>query len=144
MLGTLLVAGCGGEHDGSAGSAEPQPAARAAQSGRIVDLAGALPPQEKAALASRLADSRLVTVVIVETGKAQSLEQIGWAVGGSGGDRRSTLVLIDPETRQVRLEGELAPEEKAAVASAMRDDLVAGRVAAALNRGLTRLEQLGR
>jgi uncharacterized membrane protein YgcG len=117
------------------------------QGGRIVDLAGVLAPAEKLALGRRLAlqqqaDGRAVMVIILEAGKRQSLEQVGWAVGGAGGATGPFLILIDPATRQVRLEGSLGLEQKAAVAAAMRDNLAAGRLAAAIDRGLTRLEQL--
>jgi uncharacterized membrane protein YgcG len=150
MLGTLLVAGCGGERDSAVGAAdtvERQRVGALDQGGRIVDLAGVLAPAEKLALGRRLAlqqqaDGRAVMVIILEAGKRQSLEQVGWAVGGAGGATGPFLILIDPATRQVRLEGSLGLEQKAAVAAAMRDNLAAGRLAAAIDRGLTRLEQL--
>lgn len=137
MLGTLLVTGCGGEQEGAADRAGRQAAAPASAGGRVIDLAAVLTPAEQTALVQRLAKSGDVTVVIVKTGPAQSLEQIGWAVGRPG----SLLLLLDPESRKVRVEGELSPEAKAAVASAMSADLSAGRVAAGVSRGLDRLAQ---
>jgi uncharacterized membrane protein YgcG len=150
MLGTLLVAGCGSEQDGALPAADQgqrQPAIPLDQGGRIVDLAGALDPAEKLALGRRLAlqqqaDGRAVMVIILKAENGQSLEQVGWAVSGSGGATSPLLILIDPTSRQVRLEGDLRLEHRAAVAAAMRDDLAAGRLRAAIDGGLSRLEQL--
>lgn len=150
MLGTLLLASCGGERDDASppvAHADRQPSAISDQGGRVVDLADALSPAERLALGRRLAyeqqaDGRPVMVVILQTDKNQSLEQVGWAVSGTGGANRSFIILVDPEQKRVRLEGDLQPESKAAVAAAMRNDLAAGRVAAAIERGLVRLEQL--
>nr|WP_314446519.1 TPM domain-containing protein [uncultured Sphingomonas sp.] len=145
VLGTLLAAGCG----------EPEVAAPATnkaapsldQGGRVIDLAGVLTPAEKSALGQRVAtlqqaDGRPVMVVILETGKGQSLEQVGWAVGAAAGDHGPLLLLLDPETGQVRLEGGLPAEGKAKVAAAMQPDLASGRPAKAIERGLAQLERM--
>jgi uncharacterized membrane protein YgcG len=144
MVAPLLLAACETEPAARGASDEVHPAD---QGGRIVDLAGALSEQEERELARRLAsghqaDGRPVMVVVIEASKEQSLEQVGWAVGGRAGATRPFLVLVDPATRRVRFEGDLHPEQKAAVAAAMTEDLAAGRTAAAIGRGLTRLEQL--
>ncbi|WP_300973952.1 TPM domain-containing protein [Sphingomonas sp. LHG3406-1] len=147
MLGTLLVAGCGGERDGAT------PAVGVGErsspndgGGRIIDLAGVLTPAEKLALDRRVAherqaDGRAVLFIVLKADEAQSLEQVGWAVGRSIGASRPIIVLIDPASRQVRVEGDIRLEDKAAVAAAMRDDLATGKIAQAVDRGLTRLEQ---
>ncbi len=145
MVAPLLLAGCEVERtpaDKQSVGVRPHD-----QGGRILDLAGVLEPADKLALGRRLAfeqqaDGRAVMVIIMEAGKEQSLEQVGWAVSGASGATGPFLMLIDPTSRQVRLEGSLRPEQKAAVAAAMRDDLAAGRLRAAIDRGLTRLEQL--
>lgn len=150
MLGTLLVAGCSGERDGAvADRAEPTgalPSQGPRGGGRIIDLAGALQPAERATLGRSLSQAeparrRQVVVVILVADQAQSLEQVGWAVGG-GGANRPILLLVDPTKRQVRLEGDLPVEAKAAVAAAMQTDLARGQVATAVERGLARLGQV--
>lgn len=140
MLGTLLIAGCGSERDGAADRLTLQAVAPVKNGGRVIDLAAVLTSAEKTALAQRLGSSADVTVVIVKADPAQSLEQIGWAVGRPG----SLLLLLDPQSHQVRVEGELPPAARATVASAMSADLAAGRVAAAIDKGLVRLQELDR
>ena len=148
-VGGILV-GCDPAPTAETGSeAGPVAAQRAAhdQGGRIIDLADALAPADEASLSTRLreeqqADGRAVTVALVRPNSGDSLERVGWAVGGSRGPARPLLLLVDPASAQVRIEGDLQPEARAAVASAMQPDLRAGRVAAAVNAGLDRLEQL--
>jgi hypothetical protein len=82
-------------------------------------------------------------IVLLKPQPGDSLERIGWAAGG-GQQGVPLLVLVDPEGAQVRIEGDLSPERRAAVASAMRERLRAGEVAAAVLSGLDRLEQLER
>lgn len=145
LVATLALAGCRAEQGEESGirAADERPAG---QGGRVVDLAGTLKPAEKASLADRLAslqraDGRRVMVVVIDPGRAQSLEQVGWAVGGGQGAARPLLLLVDPASRRVRIEGDLQPPAKAAIAAAMQPDLAAGHVAAAIDRGLSMLER---
>lgn len=146
MLGALLLAACEGEQP-EAAPAEKVAEPAADQGGRLLDLAEALDPDEETALARRLArqqqaDGRPVMVVVIETGETQSLEQLGWAVGGGGSGIRPHLLLVDPAARRVRIEGDLRPEARAQVAAAMQSELTSGRVAAAIDRGLVQLERM--
>jgi uncharacterized membrane protein YgcG len=145
MVATLALAGCKAERGADNGprADDERPAG---QGGRIVDLAGTLKPAEEAALARRLAaqqqaDGRPVMVVVIDPGREQSLEQVGWAIGGGQGAARPLLLLVDPASGRVRIEGDLQPPAKAAVAASMQPDLAAGRVAAAIDRGLLMLER---
>jgi uncharacterized membrane protein YgcG len=142
MVAPLLLAAC--EADPAAHVA-PGEAHASDQGGRIVDLAEALSEQEERAIADRLAaqqaDGRAVMVVVIQPDKHQSLEQVGRAVGGGAETTGRLLLLVDPATRRVRLEGDLLAQQKAEVAAAMTDDLAAGRTAAAIGRGLTRIGQ---
>lgn len=123
-------------------------AAAAHQRGRVIDLADALGPAEEEALTRRLAGTqqagrRTVMVILIEPNGGQSLEQVGWAVGGNnGGSSSAVMILANPKTRQVRVEGDLKPEARAMVAAAMQEGLTAGRIAQAVESGLVRLEQL--
>jgi uncharacterized membrane protein YgcG len=143
MVAPLLLAGC---EVARAPANEQSAGARAqGQGGRIVDLADALSAAEEQALDRRLAgrekaDGSRVMVVVIEPGKQQSLEQVGWAVGGGSAAKRPLLMLVDPASRRVRIEGDLGPERRAEVASAMQPGLAGGRVAEAIERGLSRLE----
>jgi uncharacterized membrane protein YgcG len=144
ILATLLLTGC--EDGGEALGNRVENERLLDQGGRVADLADALTPPEELALARRLAyqqqaDGRSVMVVILEAGRGQSLEQIGWAVG-AGAPPSSFLLLVDPAQRRVRVEGDLQPDGRAQVAGAMQAELAAGRVAAAVDKGLLRLEQL--
>lgn len=115
--------------------------------GQVIDLAGALDPQEMQELAQRLAgtqraEARPLIVVLIQPDGGQSLEQVGWAVGNGPAGDRSTIILVDPRTRQVRLEGDLDPARRAEVAAAMRDGLASGQVYQAITAGIARFEQL--
>ena len=136
-----------GGNDAVAGMAARKDEARSTAKVRgVVDSAEALSADEERVIGDRLArgqeaDGRSVIIVTVRQGKDESLERVGWAAnaGRPGGP---FLLLVDPNTRQVRVEGDLAPEGRAAVAAAMQADLRSGRVASAVGQGLDRLEAL--
>lgn len=115
---------------------------------RLLDTVGVLADDDAKAIAARLARGELATgrpvvvVTLVPQG-GNSMEQVGWAISGDTVAKRTLLILVDPKQRVVRVEGQLAAEAKAAIASAMQSDLRGNRVAAAINRGLDRLEQVG-
>ncbi|GLR47409.1 TPM domain-containing protein [Sphingomonas astaxanthinifaciens] len=109
--------------------------------GRVIDTAQVLSPAEEQAIAARIAGGRSIFVVTLVPAGGDSMERIGWAVSNSSAANRPLLLLVDPRQAAVRIEGELAPEKKAAVASAMQADLKAGKAAAAIGRGLDVLGQ---
>ncbi|MFC7536781.1 TPM domain-containing protein [Sphingomonas sp. GCM10030256] len=115
--------------------------------GRIIDQAGALDGVARKALGERL--DRLdkqkgvsAAVVLLKPTQGTSLEVVGWAVGGQNPNRQ-LLIMIEPETRQVRIEaaGQLSPEQSARVAAAMRADLARGHVRSAIENGISALER---
>jgi hypothetical protein len=139
--GSTLSVGVGVDPVGAACKAKLQ-----GQNGRVIDLAEALTPAEMQSLSVRLSKlqqtvGRAVMVILIEP-QGQSLEQVGWAVGKGVASRRPVMILADPATRQVRIEGELSPEAKAQVAVAMQEGLKAGRAGQAVERGLIRLGEV--
>jgi uncharacterized membrane protein YgcG len=140
----LLACGKGpaGETLREADSTGAQAAARVVKvqaKGRVIDTADVLSPDEEKAIAARLASGRLIFVVTIVPSGGDSMERIGWAVSNSAAATKPLLLLIDPKQSSVRIEGELAPEAKAAVASAMQPGLRAGKVAEAVGVGLDTL-----
>lgn len=155
MAATVLLsaaaslAACGGQ--GTPAKEGQQPAARSAADepgGRVLDLADALSVEEEKRIARRLrrlpaSGSAPPLIVLLKPEPGDSLERFGWAAGGGQGGV-PLLVLVDPTHAQVRIEGGLSPEGRAAVASAMRERLRAEQTAEAVLAGLDRLEQLER
>lgn len=144
----LLLGGCEDEPAANQTGVSVAPA-NAANKGRVIDLAEALSATERSALANRLVTLERngrapVTVVVMEAGADQSLEQIGWAVGGGRSDDDRLLMLVDPVAKRVRIEGALAAEQKALAAGAMQADVAAGRIGPALERGIDQLERMAR
>ena len=124
---------------------------KAANTGRVIDTAGVLSDLEKAAISKRLAALRetrglAVVVVTLVPSDGDSMERIGWAVGGQRGaeanQRRALLMLIDPKLATVRIEGALTPEQRATIAGAMQSELREGRVGSAIGRALDQIQVL--
>jgi hypothetical protein len=144
----LLLGGCHAEQREGRGTDEANAvaAASADKNGRVIDLADVLTPAEEQSLAARCArlsadSGRTLTVILIQP-EGQSLEQVGWAVGSGSGANRPIMILADPMTRQVRIEGELPAEAKARIAAAMQEGLKAGRAGLAVERGLIRLGEV--
>jgi hypothetical protein len=154
VLLTSLLLGCNAEQDPSRdqvvshgeGANGTLSAREAASPNQVIDLADALTPSEEQSLARqlsglKLAGGRTVTIILIEP-QGQSLEQVGWAVGKGLTSARPIMILADPATRKVRIEGELPPEAKAQVAAAMQQGLAAGRAGKAVESGLVRLSEV--
>jgi uncharacterized protein len=114
--------------------------------GRVIDIADVLAPGQERALAAELAASEAeggpkVVVVTVTPTAGDSLEHLGWAVGGRGPQAGKILLLVDPAARQVRLEGDLGADRKAELARAMAPALQRGDFASALSAGAGQLRQ---
>jgi len=113
--------------------------------GRVIDLAEAFTPEAERQMAAELTAAeqrtgRRVMLVTVSPTAGDSMERIGWAVRGA--EKQSpVLLLIDPSTKAVRIEGELAPERKAAVAGAIRRGFSTGNLPTVLPQALSMLEQ---
>lgn len=114
----------------------PEPSA----TGNIIDEAGALRPTQMRDLAMELRDLNQaggprMTVVLARPSSGESLEHLGWAVAGrpSGSD---LVLMVDPEATTVRVEGALAPEQKARIATAMLDHLRAEQPAEAIRAAI--------
>lgn len=119
--------------------------------GRIIDTAGVLSDLEEGAIAKRLASLRetrglAVVLVTLVPSEGDSMERIGWAVGGheraKAGDNRVLLLLVDPKLATVRIEGALSPEQRARVVGAMQSELREGRTGSAIGRGIDQLQAL--
>lgn len=157
LLASLLAlpAGCGqaptGESVREVDLTAPAETARMIKiqtKGRVIDTADVLSVAEEQGIAERLAllqrnAGRSVVVVTVSPEGNDSMERIGWAVGGATGKDRPLLMLVDPERKQVRIEGDLPATQRAAVAAPMQPELLAGRTRQAIDRGLDGVERLG-
>ena len=119
--------------------------------GRVIDTAGVLSDLEKTAISKRLAALRetrglAVVVVTLVPSDGDSMERIGWAVGGQKGAKangqRALLLLVDPKLATVRLEGALTPEQRATIAGGMQSELREGRVGSAIGRALDQIQVL--
>jgi len=123
---------------------------KASSRGRVIDTAQVLSDLEEKAIVDRLAALRetrglSVVVVTLEPSSGDSMERIGWAVGGQNpakGNTRALILLVDPKLSTVRIEGALSPEQRADIAGAMQGDLREGRVGAAVGRALDRIQVL--
>jgi len=128
-------------------SGEPLRVLKMQTRGRVIDTADVLSPTEEKAIVSRLAALRatkgreVVVVTLVPQG-GDSMERIGWAVSGKTAGNRPILLLIDPKQASSRIEGDLTPEQRAAIAGAMQADLREERFGAAVGQGLDRLQAL--
>jgi hypothetical protein len=116
---------------GKASGQNQQPASAKSSNGTIIDQANALEPKDMQALAEEFAKHEeaggpRMTLIMVRPTARESIEQLSWAVAGQPGQNGVTL-LVDVDKAVVRIEGPFPPERKAAVASAMRADLVAKR-----------------
>lgn len=113
--------------------------------GRVIDSAGVLSNLEEKAIANRIESLRatkglaVVVVTLVPQG-GDSMERVGWAVGGGQDGKRPLLLLVDPKQASVRVEGKLSPEQRAAIAGSMQSELRDGRIGSAIGRGLDRLQ----
>lgn len=104
--------------------------------GKIIDNANLLDAGDRNGLSQELAEiNRLggpeVTVVLVRPTAGESMEQIGWAVAGRPSGK-AVVLLADPDSAAVRVEGAIAPDAKARIASAMQQPLRAGQPAEAV------------
>ncbi|WP_344695128.1 TPM domain-containing protein [Sphingomonas rosea] len=130
-----------------AAAGQPARVADGALRGRVIDTADVLTPIEEKAIAGRLAalaanQKKAVVIVTVVPKNGDSMERVGWAVGGKTANPGTLLMLIDPQASSVRLEGELSPADRALVAAAILPDLREQRYGAAIGRGLDRLQGL--
>lgn len=150
LTGLAGLAGCGpaGEErtDRSAESLRPRDAP-AATRGRVIDTADMLTDAEEQSVAGRLArlearSGRKVTLVTIRPTDGDSMERIGWAVGGASG-AGPLLMLVDADRRAIRIEGDLAPERKAAVAGAMQPGLRGEDLPSAVEAAAKVLEAAG-
>jgi uncharacterized membrane protein YgcG len=104
--------------------------------GKIIDDAGLIDAGEINAMSQELAEiNRLggprVTMVLVRPTSGESMEQIGWALAGRPAGR-ALVLLADPGSGAVRIEGAVSPENKARIAVAMQQQLKTGKPTEAL------------
>ena len=146
---TVLTGACGPgdslrEADHTSSGEAPQ-VVEVKTRGRVIDLAVVFTPDHERRMAADLTTAeqrtgRKVMLVTVSPTAGDSMERIGWAVRGA--EKQSPiLLLIDPNTQAVRIEGDLPPERKAALAGAVRGGLAAGNLPTILPRALAMLEQ---
>ena len=108
--------------------------------GKIIDNVGAIKPERLNGISQELAEiDRLggpqVTVVLVRPTSGESMEQLGWAIAGRPTGKQLVL-LTDPETAVVRIEGALDSERKAQIAAVMQQQLTAKQPADAIQAAI--------
>ena len=111
-------------------------------SGTVIDQADVLTEEEATQLSQRAAElsgeRRSLMVVVLRQLPRTSMEQVGWAVNRQGKMSNRVLLLVDPEQRRIRVEGAgVTPAQGAKVAGTMLPFLEAGKVAQAIDVGLS-------
>jgi uncharacterized membrane protein YgcG len=147
VVAMLLLGACtGSEHDAASTGAKTETETRTSTDagvlsrsegrGKIIDNANLLDAGDRNGLTQELAEiNRLggpeVTVVLVRPTSGESMEQIGWAVAGRPSGK-AVVLLANPDSAAVRVEGAIAPDAKARIASAMQQQLRAKQPAEAV------------
>jgi hypothetical protein len=95
--------------------------------GKIIDTVGAIKADQLNSLSQELAEINQVggpqvTVVLVRPTSGESMEQLGWALAGRP-TGKAVVLLTNPDTAMVRVEGALDPERKAQIAAAMQQQM---------------------
>jgi uncharacterized membrane protein YgcG len=101
--------------------------------GSVIDPSNSLGEADKQAIKARLdalkaATGRVLVVIIATPSKGDNLERIGFAVSSSATKSGPLLMIVDPKSGQVRMEGYLAPDKRAMVAAAAGGPIAAGNL----------------
>jgi uncharacterized membrane protein YgcG len=109
--------------------------------GSVIDPANALSEADKQAIKARLdalkaATGRVLVVIAATPTKGDNLERIGFAISSSAGKDGPLLMIVDPKSGRVRMEGDMTADRRAMVAAAAGGPISAGNLKAGIIAGV--------